>query len=196
MTPKTIILTLILLIFTIPSSLQAKEKPTISRQLWKNAHLSWDVYRTDDYRWRNIAIGTGYGDNFDFDNKAYWLVGLDYNWGKYTLYSDGAYAMGVDNAILRTKSLSIPVVAGYQVYKKLSRSMKIYTGPVLELILSSKLDGHNYDEIQNTQLGWTVGTKFRFLFIFGAHVAYSYYPTALFTNGDLQRNAISFSLGF
>ena len=74
--------------------------------------------------------------------------------------------------------------------------MKIYTGPVLELILSSKLDGDKYDEIQNTQIGWTVGTRFRFLFILGAQVAYSYFPTPLFKNGDLQRNAFSFSLGF
>jgi len=187
---------LILTIFTITSSLLAKEKPTIGRQLWKNTHISWDVYRTDDYRWRNLAIGTGYGENFDFDEKAYWLVGLDYNWGKYSLYSDGAFAMGEDKAILKTRSLSIPVVAGYQVYKKFTRSMKVYTGPVFELILNSKLDGYRFDEIQNAQFGWTVGTKFRFLIIFGAQVAYSYYPTALFTNGDLQRNAFSFSLGF
>lgn len=196
MIPKKLFISLILTLLTLTLSLQAEEKTSINRQLWKNAHISWDVYKTDNYRWRNFSIGTGYGENFDFDQNAYWLIGLDYNWGKYTLYSDGVFAMGEDNAILKTKSLSIPVVAGYQVYRKLSRSMRVYTGPILELILSSKLDGDKFDEIQNTQLGWTVGTKFRFLFILGAHVAYSYYPTALFKNGDLQRNAFSFSLGF
>lgn len=190
------IIYIFLTFFSLTSTLQAKEKPSFCSQLWKNAHISWDVYKTYDYRWRNFSIGTGYGNIFDFDQRAYWLVGLDYNWGKYTLYADGAYAMGQDKAILRTKSLSIPFLAGYQVYKKISRSMKIYTGPVLELILSSKFNGYKYDEIQNTQIGWTVGTKFRFLFIFGAQVAYSYFPTPLFKNGDLQRNAFSFSLGF
>jgi len=190
------VLYLILTLLTISSTLHAKEKPSFCSNLWKNTHISWDVYKTDDYRWRNFSIGTGYSENFEFDQKVYWLVGLDYNWGKYSLYSDGRYAMGNGKAILKTQSLSIPVVAGYQVYRKLSRSMKVYTGPVLELILSSKLDGYKYDEIQNAQFGWTVGTKFRFLFIFGAQVAYSYYPTPLFTNGDLQRNAFCFSLGF
>jgi len=196
MNKKLLFLPLLAALFTFCSSANAREKSDVKRQLWKNFHISWDVNKTDDYRWRNFSLGTGYGKNFDFDKRTYWLVGLDLNFGKYTLYSDGAYAMGDENAKLRTTSLSIPAVIGYNVYKKTSRSLKIYTGPVLERILSSRLDGEDFDEIQRTQFGWTVGTNFRFLFIFGARVSYSYYPTGLFTNGDLKRSGVNFSLGF
>lgn len=176
---------------------KAEESSDILQQTLRHIHFNWKIYKTDDYRWREITFGTGYGKDFEFDDKAYWLVNLDMNWGKYTIYPDGAYAMGDKKSILRTTSLSIPAVAGYNIYRNrwLGLGWKVYTGPVLELITDSELDGHEYDEIQNLQFGWTVGTKFRFLYIMNATLAYSYYPTKLFTNGNLNRSAVRFSIG-
>jgi hypothetical protein len=186
----------LLLVLLLCGGMPARAKTGVGGQLWKNFHLSWDISRTDDYRWRNFSLGSGYGLDFGTNNQAYWLVGMDFNWSKYTLYSDGVYSMGADNVRLKTTSLSFPAVVGYRVYEKWSGNMKVYTGPVLETILSSYWDGRPYDEVQNMQLGWTVGTKIRFWLIFSARLAYSYYPTGLFRNGDLNRSNVTFSLGF
>jgi hypothetical protein len=197
MSQRLSLLPLLLILFSLSFQVKSEEKSDVLKQAWHNAHFNWDVYKTDDYRWREITIGTGYGKDFEFDDKAYWLIDLDLNWGKYTIYPDGAYAMGDKKSILRTTSLSIPAIAGYNLYRNrlLGLGWKVYTGPVLELITASKLDGYDYDRIQNLQFGWTVGTKFRFLYIFNAKLAYSYYPTKLFTNGNLDRSAMRFSIG-
>jgi len=176
--------------------LKGEEEIKLGKQLFRNIHLGWDINRSDDYRWRNIALGTAYGQKFEFDRKASWQIGVDYNWSKYTIYSDGNYAIGTTNATLRTQSLSFPLTAEYIVYKSFFTGIKVYTGPVYELILSSNWNVNNFPGLRNSQLGWTVGTKIRFLAIFSTRIAYNFYPTGLFDDGGMNRSAVSFSLGF
>ena len=183
------------------------KKSDFGKQMWKNANISWDVYKSDDYRWRNFGLGTGYGQNFEFDKKAYWLVGLNLNFGKYTLYKGGIYNPNLTNNIsLSTTSLSIPAVVGYNIYKNplMGLGTKVYTGPILEFLTSLKQDSINYNDvthytngdIQKLQLGWTVGANFRFLYLLSARLAYSYYLTNLFSNeNSLNRSAVTFTVG-
>lgn len=58
---------------------EKKNKPDFGKQLWKNANFGWNTYKNDDYKWRNIFIGTGYGRDFENVKDAYWLVGLNLN---------------------------------------------------------------------------------------------------------------------
>jgi len=187
---------IILLLLSSISFINAKDNNSVGRQLFKNININWDVNRTDDYRWRNFSLGTAYGKKFEFNSLASWQLGLNYNWGKYTLYADGQYSMGSRNSILRTQSLSFPLTFEYKVYKSFFTGVKMYTGPVYELILSSELNDNDFSGLKNSQLGWTAGTKIRFLAIFSTRLAYTFYPTGLFKDGDLNRSAVSFSLGF
>ncbi|MBP1664990.1 MAG: hypothetical protein H6Q19_2130 [Bacteroidetes bacterium] len=177
-----------------------KNKSDFGKQLWKNANFGWNTYKNDDYKWRNIFIGTGYGRNFQQFKKAYWMVGLNLNWSKYTLYPNGAFNFTANKDYLKTTSFSVPVTAGYTIYTSKLRSMnlKAFTGPVFEYILTSKLNGYtdNQYPINNFQTGWSVGANFRFLYLLSARVTYTYYPYSLFENHDLYRRALSFSLGF
>lgn len=168
------------------------------KQLWQNLHLGWDIDKTDNYRWRNFAIGTGYVHYFQSVPKAYWYVGGNFNWSKYTLYSDGIYAMGAGNAYVNTFSISVPAYLGYHIHQNKLTGMgwKVYTGPTIELITSAKLDGYAYKDYNPLQVGWTVGTGFRFFHLLGFNVAYNYYPTAVFSNGNLVRSSVNFTLGF
>ena len=97
---------------------------------------------------------------------------------------------------MRTQSLSFPLTFEYKVYKSFFSGIKLYTGPVYELILSSEMDNNDFSGLKNSQLGWTVGTKVRFFAIFSTRLAYTFYPTGLFIDADLNRSAVSFSLGF
>jgi len=187
---------MLLLSLLTTNILKGEKDIKFGKQLFKNIHLGWDINRTDDYRWSNISLGTAYGQKFDFDSLASWKIGIDYNWSKYTLYSDGNYAIGNTNGVLRTQSVSFPLIAEYNVYKSFFTGVKVYTGPVYELILSSNWNVNNFPGLRNSQLGWTVGTKIRFLAIFSTRIAYNYYSTALFDNGGLNRSSVNFSLGF
>ena len=231
MRKKIIYLSLLLMVYALNMPVKGEEKPDVSnnssqifgivwdknkkkekksdfgKQMWKNANISWDVYKSDDYRWRNFGLGTGYGHNFKSDKKAYWLVGLNINFGKYTLYKGGIYNPNLTNNIsLSTTSFSIPAVVGYNVYRNrlMGLGTKVYTGPILEFITSLKQDGINYNDvthytngdIQKLQLGWTVGANFRFLYMLSARLAYSYYLTNLFSNDNsLNRSAVTFTVG-
>ena len=53
-----------------------KKKSDFGKQMWKNANFGWNTYKTDDYKWRNIFIGTGHGRDFENAKDAYWQVGL------------------------------------------------------------------------------------------------------------------------
>ncbi len=182
---------------TIFSVWGAENKNTsVGKQLFKNINIGWDVKRTSDYRWSDFHIGTAYGQKFDFDSNASWQVGLNYNWNKYTLFRDGNLALSTTNSILRTQSFTVPLIASYRVYKSFFTGVNVYTGPVAELILSSTLDRAPYYDYNALQLGWTIGTKVRFLAIFSAKLAYNFYPTPLFRDGTFNRSAVSFSVGF
>lgn len=191
---KQIIILLMLSLST--SFINAQDEINVGRQLFKNININWDVNRSDDYRWRNFSVGTAYGKKFEFNPLASWQLGMNYNWSKYTLYSDGVYSIGNSNSILRTRSLSFPLTFEYKLYKSFFTGVKLYTGPIYELILSSEMDDNNFSGLRNSQLGWTVGTKVRFFAIFSTRLAYSFYPTGLFVDGSLNRSAVSFSLGF
>lgn len=189
-------ITIVLLVVLSVGSTNAQKDKSVGRQLFKNININWDINRTDDYRWSNFSLGTAYGKKFESNSLASWLLGMNYNWSKYTLYSDGDYAQSVRNSILRTQSLSLPLTFEYKMYKSFFTGVKLYTGPVYELILYSDMDDKNYSGLKNSQLGWTVGTKVRFFAIFSSRLAYTYYPTGLFVDGGLNRSAVSFSLGF
>jgi hypothetical protein len=189
-------ISIILLVLISTNFVQAQKDDSVGRQLFTNINLNWDVNRTDDYRWRNFSLGTAYGKRFEANPLASWQLGMNYNWSKYTLYSNGNYSRGINNSTLRTQSLSFPLTFEYKVYKSFFTGIKLYTGPVYELILSSEMDDNDFSGIKNSQLGWTVGTKVRFLAIFSTRLAYTFYPTGLFIDGGLNRSAVSFSLGF
>jgi len=196
MNKKVTILLIFVCIFIVSGKIQAKTKDTIGKQLFKNFNLGWDVNSNHDYRWSNFHIGTAYGRKFESDSKAAWQIGADLNWSKYTLFSDGIYSLGTNNNILRTRSLSFPLIASYDISKTFFHGLKVYTGPTYEMIFSSTLNRNDYSKIRFGQFGWTVGTKIRFLAIFSARLAYNYYPTPLFNNGNLNRSNVSFSFGF
>lgn len=170
-------------------------KSSLEKQLWRNANLGWDINQTNDYYSNVFHIGTGISDKFDTDNRAFWQIGVDLNWSKYVLYADGNYSYFDRNALLRTQSLSFPFVLGYDLKQSFFSGMKIYTGPVYEMILTSNLDGRPTADLKPGQWGWTIGTKIRFLGFISAKVAYNYYSTGLFWNGDMNRSALSLSIG-
>ncbi|HET7732382.1 MAG TPA: hypothetical protein VFK73_00990 [Paludibacter sp.] len=194
MNRKIIILLISVLALSFSGQIHAKD--TVGKQLFKNINIGWDVNRTNDYRWSNFSLGTAYGKKFEFNQKLSWQIGANFNWSKYKIYSDGAFALSNYDDILRTRSLSFPFLVSYDISKTFFHGMKVYTGPTYEMILSSSLNRIPYYDLTTSQLGWTVGTKIRFLAIFSAKLALNYYPTGLFNNGDLNRSSVSFSLGF
>ncbi len=181
-----------------PPKKQQVNNNDFGKQLWKNLHLGWDIDKEDNYRWRNFALGTGYTRNFQSEPRAYWFIGGNFNWSKYTLYHDGDYRMGANDAIIKTFSISVPAYVGYNIHQNRFTGMgwKVYTGPTLELITSAKLDGYPYRDFNPIQAGWTIGTGFRLFHILGFNVAYNYYPTAVLSDGNLVRSSVNFTLGF
>ncbi|MHB9056374.1 MAG: hypothetical protein ACYC2P_09540 [Paludibacteraceae bacterium] len=171
---------------------------SFGKQAWKNFHIGWDIDKTDDYRWRDFSIGTGFARNFEAVPKAYWYIGGDLNWSKYTLYPNGIYGMGANNAYLKTFSISVPAYLGYNLYKSPLRAfgVKVYTGPTVELITSAKLDGYPYGDYNPLQIGWTIGTGVKLFYLFGFNVSYRYYPIPVLTSGNLVRSSVNFTLGF
>ncbi|HHT23046.1 MAG TPA: outer membrane beta-barrel protein [Bacteroidales bacterium] len=187
---------LLLSIAILLSSLTLSAQADLGRQLWRNFNFGWDVYRTQDYRWRNIFIGSGYYYHFETFPKVYVYGGININWSKYTLYSNGRYGMDESNSYLRTTSFSVPLYAGYQVFKTSGFSLNLYTGPTFEMIVKSKLDRYPYDKINRFQTGWTTGSILQFLYLFRARVAYSYYPMSLLSDYNMPRSAFTVSIGF
>lgn len=189
---KKLVLSLILVF----SSVAVSAQNDLNRQLWRNTNIGWDVYRTENYRWRNIFVGSGYFYRFETLPKMYAYGGMNMNWSKYTLYGNGSYALMENNAILKTTSLTVPLYVGYQAFQTKGFRLNLYTGPAFEMILASKLDGYSYDKINRFQTGWTMGSTLRFLYLFRARVAYSYYPTSLLTDFNMPRSAFTLSVGF
>lgn len=193
------IASLLIIIVTVLNIYGADKKSNINvgKQLFSNLNIGWDVTRTSDYRWRNFRVGTGYGQRFDFDPKASWQLGINYNWNKFTLYRDGDLSMGgLEDSKLRNQSLSFPLIANYEVHKSFFSGVNVYTGPIYEVVLKTTLDRAPFDNYNATQFGWTVGTKIRFLVILSARLAYTYYPISILSDHNFDRSAVSFSLGF
>ena len=170
----------------------------IGIQLLKNAHVDFEVNKTNDYRWRNFAIGTGYGEAFQSNQDLSWQVDLNYNWGKYTFYDTGRYDLINRKTIVKTGSLTVPAIFEYKVYKSFYTGVNVFTGPVYEVILSAKADndGVSFNDIAHSNFAWTFGGRVRFLAVFSLRVSYNYYPTGFFMNGDMNRSAVKVSLGF
>lgn len=185
----------IIALLFVSSSATVQARSSLEKQLWKNANLGWDVNQTNDYYSRNFHIGTAISDKFDTDPRAYWEIGVNLNWSRYLLYADGDLSYFNRSSLLRTQSLSFPFVMGYNVKRTFFSGMKLYTGPVYEMIFSSRLDGNPFYDLKPGQWGWTVGTKVRFFAIFSAQLAYNYYPTGLFYDGTMNRSALSLSVG-
>ncbi|MFV0391764.1 MAG: outer membrane beta-barrel protein [Paludibacteraceae bacterium] len=183
-----------ILFLFISISLSAQDD--LGKQLWRNFNFGWEVYRTDDYRWRNLFIGSGYYTYFKSVPKAYVYAGMNINWSKYSIYSSGDYALRASDATLKTTSVSVPLYAGYQVFKDKGFGLTLYTGPSFDLILASKLDGQTYDKINHFQTGWTVGGTLQFLYLMRLRIAYSYYPVSLLSDFNMPRSAFTFSFGF
>jgi len=186
----------VLALAIVLGSFAASAQNDLGKQLWRNFNVGWNVYRTQDYRWRNMFIGSGYLQRFEALPKAYVYGGMNINWSKYTIYGTGRYALMANDAVLKTTSFSIPLNAGYQVFRTKGFRLNLYTGPTFEMILASKLDGNTYDNINRFQTGWTAGSTLQFLYLFRARVAYSYYPTSLLSDFHMPRSAFTLSIGF
>lgn len=178
-------------------NVKAQETNDVARQLLQNTNIGINVYHTNDFRWRNFMIGTGYGQPISFIPKTYWNARINLNFNKYTIYGSGRYALTpYGNSTLKTTSISLPILAGYELFQTEGFGVNLYTGPVTEFVITSKLDGHNYDKINRFHAGWTVGSSFNFLYLFRFNVSYIYYPISLFNTGNLTRSAFQFSFGF
>lgn len=196
---KKILLTLFVFL-SILENIHSQEDNKISQQLIQNINFGWNVKKTPDYRWRNIFFGTAYQQAFRFDEKVYWKIGANINFGKYTIYKDGKYDI-FEEGLLRdrsfaTSSLSLPIHIGYDIYE-IADYVKFttYGGMVFEIITSAALDGKAFNQIKHGQWGLTLGTEIRFFDFVSANLSYIYYPTGLLKNGQLNRSAISFSIG-
>jgi len=193
---KNRIVIVVLICLSTIHSRNVKAEDSFKSQLFKNINIGWDVNKTYDYRWSNFSLGTAYGQKFEFDPKASWQIGINFNWSKYTLYGDGNFALGISDEVFKTQSLSFPLIVEYKLFNSFFSGIRVYTGPVYEHIFTSDLNKSYYAGISNDQFGWTLGTKIRFFAILTARLAYNYYPTGLFSNGNLNRSAVSFSVGF
>jgi hypothetical protein len=180
----------------MPFSTKIEAEQSLGRQLFRNMNIGWDINQTSNYSWSDFHIGSAFGKRFKNSSKLSWQIGINYNWNKYILYADGNYAMGNYNAVLRNQSLSIPCIASYELYKSFFTGIKLYTGPVYEMVFASTLDRIPFYNYNPSQLGWTVGTKIRFLAVFNTKIAYNYYPTPMFRDGTFNRSALSISIGF
>lgn len=178
----------------------------ITNQLIKNIHLGWDVDNGNGYKWSNFAVGSGFSGKFEDLPKAFWYVHGDLSWSTYKLYKDGIYNNPDRypyDVYVKTFSFVFPAVVGYRIYDSPLRAfgVKVYTGPILETILSGKQDGSNLPSSTGLnyypfQFGWTIGTGVKILYLFGFNIAYRYYPTPVLNNGNLVRSSVNFTLGF
>jgi hypothetical protein len=168
----------------------------VEKQLWKNAYINWSTYKTHDYKWTNFGIGTGVGNNFQFENKLSWKTGIDLSWNKYMLYNTGNYYNVTKESRMTMWSLSVPLILDYQAYKNFWTGVNVFSGPVYEQILTIGSDQIDPSTISRAQFGWTVGTRLRFFAFLSLRVSYNHYFTGLFTNGDFNRSAVRFSIGF
>jgi hypothetical protein len=176
---------------------QADKSNTLGSQLFKNFHINWTTYKTDDYKWNRFGFGSAWGQSFPFEQDLTWKIGLDVDWAKYTLNRTGNFYYVTQKSTMRTTSLSVPLTLNYQAYSTFWTGIDVYTGPVYEQIIY--LNTYNFfdpDLISHAQFGWAIGTRFRFGAIFSVRLAYVHYFTGMFVNGDMTRSGVRFSLGF
>lgn len=192
---KNRVIWLIIIAFSVSSLTLIQARNKFKRQLRKNFSIGYDLNFGNDFYSRNFHIGTGFSQKFPDNKKVYWQIGGDINWNNYVLYDKYDVAFYNHNSLLRTTSLSFPLVLGYEVKRKIFSGLKIYAGPVYEMIFFSRLNGVPYSDINHGQLCFTVGSKIRFLAFFNARIAYNFYPYGLFSNGDLNRSSLNLSIG-
>lgn len=155
----------------------------------KGFNMGGDANFGQDFSGSNFHVGYRITDKFEGNKKAYWTIGADLNWSKYSLYDNSASS-------LSTTSISFPFIVGYTVKKTFFTGLSFYTGPIYDFIITSRLDRQSYYDIDRGQLAFTVGAKLKFLAIFNTGVAVKLYPTSLFKDGSLNRTSLSFTVGF
>jgi hypothetical protein len=175
---------------------QDAEDVDMDKQLWKNAHLNWSTFKTHDYKWTTFGFGTAIGEDFEFEQRLSWKVGMDLNWNKYALYDTGAFYDVEQRSTMTMWSISVPLTVDYEIYKNFWKGINLYTGPVYEQILTVSSKQIASENISRAQFGWTFGTRFRFFAFCSLRLSYNHYFTGLFTNGDFSRSAIRLSVGF
>lgn len=157
-------------------------------QIISNVNVGYSMYRTDDYRWNNIYVGTAYGQRFEKLPDAYWQIGAGFNRSDYTLLAGSTWG----DSSFTTGSLSIPFTLGYHVFNSSEIGLNLFMGPSYEIIF---YQGKSDSKVQRSQIGLSAGTRLRILNAISFQISYSYYPTSLLSNGTLNRSAISVSLG-
>jgi hypothetical protein len=176
---------------------QGDKSNTLASQLFKNFHVNWTTYKTDDYKWNRFGFGSAYGQSFTFEKDLTWKVGCDIDWAKYTLNYTGNIRYVNQKSKMRTASLSFPLTVNYKAYSTFWTGINVYSGPVYEQIIY--LNTYNFFEpnlVSRAQFGWTVGTNFRFGAIFSIRLAYVHYFTGMFVDGTMTRSGVRFSVGF
>lgn len=193
---KTPIIHLFIAIFLIGgfTKLHAERYPVNNTK--KGLSVGYDVNFGVNFYSNDFHVGYKLTDKFDSDRRASWQIGADVNWTKYYLYDNYGFAYLDDPSIYRSASVSFPIILGYEINRSMLSGTKVYAGAVYDLILFSNLDNDPYYNIDYGQWAFTVGTKMKVLGLLDAGVAFKYYPNSLFENGDLNRSAISFSIGF
>ncbi|GHV46997.1 hypothetical protein FACS1894180_9540 [Bacteroidia bacterium] len=176
---------------------QEDKSNTLGSQLFKNFHINWTTYKTNDYKWNRFGFGSAYGQSFPFEKDLTWKVGMDIDWAKYTLNYTGNFDYVTQKSTMRATSVSIPLTVNYLAYSTFWTGIDVYTGPVYEQIIH--LNTYNFfdpDLVSHAQFGWTIGSRFRFGAIFSIRLAYVHYFTGMFVNGDMTRSGVRFSVGF
>ena len=174
------------------------QKSDMLQQLWRNTRIAYRINKTENYRWNNFSLGTGYGRVFETEPKLSWQIGLDYNRSRYHFFHPSAYSLIRNRVQAESSSISIPVSLEYDLYQQLYSGVKLFTGPVYEFILHVSTDRNSLtpEDFARNQFGWMLGSKIQLLGFFSLRLSYEYYPTGLFRDGQLNRSAILISLGF
>lgn len=159
----------------------------VAMTLIRNLNVGYGAYNTSTYKSSNFHVGTSYSQYFKKDPKAYWQLGVGMNWYDYTLKKD--------NSKFSVNSVSVPFRLGYVLYSNDFFGIRIFAGPTYEYVYHS-----NYSDaansVQRSQLALSAGGIFSISGVTSLHVSYKFYPTGLFSNGDFQRSAFNFSIGF
>ena len=199
---KTTIIYLIIALFSLGSFSELNAQYYKDRNDYhvsnakKGLNLGADMNFGQDFYARNFHIGYGITDKFDSDRRAYWQIGADVNWTNYSIFNNYGFSYFNVSDTYTTTSVSFPFYLGYEVRRSMFSGLNVYAGPVYDFIITSRLNGQSFYEIDHGQWGFTIGTKIKFLAFFNAGVALKYFPNSLFDDGGLNRTSLSFSVGF
>lgn len=193
---KKWVIHLLVLVLLIMSCETVQAKKRHRKQISKGFTGSYSFNFGDSFTSNNIMVGYKLSDRIEGNKKMYWQADVDLNWTNYRLFNSGNYSYFNNSSNYRSTSISIPIVLGYELRRSFLTRTKIYGGAMYDLILTFRLGGKPYYDLDYGQWALTVGAKMRILGLLDAGIGYKYYPRPLFMNGDMNRSAISFSVGF